>query len=44
VPLFERHLTGVCCREKWAQALARNQLRKAGFRLAALLAAIFPDK
>jgi hypothetical protein len=30
--------------EKWAQDLAREQLRKAGFRLAALLVAIFPNK
>lgn len=29
--------------EKWAQDVAREQLRKAGFRLAALLVAIFPN-
>ena len=29
--------------EKWAQDLAREQLRKAGFRLAAILVAIFPN-
>ena len=29
--------------ERWAQDIAREQLRKAGFRLAALLVAIFPN-
>jgi hypothetical protein len=29
--------------EKWAQDVAREQLRKAGFRLAALLVAVFPN-
>ena len=29
--------------ERWAQDVAREQLREAGFRLAALLVAIFPN-
>jgi hypothetical protein len=29
--------------ERWAQNIAREQIRKAGFRLAALLVAIFPN-